>query len=223
MTILSQKQQVDKEVELRQVSEQSQQQLKKDISQIMTQKALSETMNQNLTLELGQLRDQLQSQHEAFEQTQSDLNEQICAAQREIELLKIQNIELHANNLQQDDPEETAEILRSHMEALEKGTCIEIAFGDLKEVQLMKLISEVQANWLIQQKKLDYLLEEKTEMKFKIEDLETELMDLKKSNSNEKLLNKKPEKDIEAVSFESQLKESLNLCSFKQQEITSLL
>jgi|LauGreDrversion4_2_1035121.scaffolds.fasta_scaffold17365_2 hypothetical protein len=109
------------------------------------------------------------------------------------------------------------------MEALEKGTCIEIAFGDLKEVQLMKLISEVQANWLIQQKKLDYLLEEKTEMKFKIEDLETELMDLKKSNSNEKLLNKKPEKDIEAVSFESQLKESLNLCSLKQQEITSLL
>ena len=80
MTIISQKQQVDKEVELRQASEQSQQQLKKDISQIMTQKSLSETMNQNLTLELAQLRDQLQSQHETFEQTQSDLNEKIFVA-----------------------------------------------------------------------------------------------------------------------------------------------
>lgn len=149
MTIISQKQQVDKEVELRQASEQSQQQLKKDISQIMTQKTLSETMNQNLTLELSQLRDQLQSQHETFEQTQSDLNEKICAAQAEIELLKIQNIELHTKTLQQDDPEETSEILCSHMAALEKGSCIEIAVGDLKEVQLIKLIAEVQADWLI--------------------------------------------------------------------------
>jgi hypothetical protein len=36
MTILSQKQQIDKEVELRQASEQSSQQLKKDISNVVT-------------------------------------------------------------------------------------------------------------------------------------------------------------------------------------------
>jgi hypothetical protein len=59
MTIISQKQQVDREVELRQASEQSLQQLKKDISNVMTQKTLTETINQNLTLELAQLREQL--------------------------------------------------------------------------------------------------------------------------------------------------------------------
>ncbi len=34
------------------------------------------------------------------------------------------------------------------MAALEKGSSVEIALGDLKEVQLVKLIAEVQADWL---------------------------------------------------------------------------
>ena len=61
------------------------------------------------------------------------------------------------------------------MAALEKGACIEIAFGDLKEVQLIELLVKVQGDWLLQRKKLNSYIDANTEMGFQIQELKTEL------------------------------------------------
>jgi hypothetical protein len=56
------------------------------------------------------------------------------SAYNELETLKMKNLELESKYLNQDDPLETAEIIDSHLTAMKKSTCIEIATGDLSEI-----------------------------------------------------------------------------------------
>lgn len=57
------------------------------------------------------------------------------------------------------------------MAALEKGACIQIALGDLKEVQLIELLVKVQSDWLLQRDKLNSLVDANTEMEIQIQEL----------------------------------------------------
>lgn len=57
------------------------------------------------------------------------------------------------------------------MAALEKGACIQIALGDLKEVQLIELLVKVQSDWLLQREKLNSLVDANTEMEIQIQEL----------------------------------------------------